>query len=408
LKKEENEVSFISKELDLLSVPYCNTATLRNISYLVLALSSTSHSRVGCFGMSINLPKLRMTKEEGKFFEKLLLKADFETKNDVMKRLYLFVLLLFIGIHSKSQEPVAHYRFSNNTFDSSINQYDGTNYGAGFCEDQNQIQNEAACFNGNEYVFIGDNLNFGVGDFSTSIWIYVDEFVGDIGGNLGGKILNKGLTSKGIPMLAGYGLRALNEDNLNKIRFEIAGSQGEINRIDYTNAQINTWYNIIFIRESSKISMFVNCELVGLIDLGEVLNVDTDIPFVFGCIHRGEGNSISTFFKGKIDECKVYDYALNQDQIEDNCSSISTSVDDWKEVNLVSVFPNPVQSYLIIEGFIPSNQKFRILNLEGEIILESSLVEQKISVENFSSGIYLLEIIDQKRKEYYRTKFIVF
>ena len=54
---------------------------------------------------------------------------------------------------------------------------DGTIYGATFTTDRKGQANKAMSFDGNDYIDCGndESLNFGTGDFSTSLWVKSNE-----------------------------------------------------------------------------------------------------------------------------------------------------------------------------------------------------------------------------------------
>ena len=71
--------------------------------------------------------------------------------------------------------------------------------------------------------------------------------------------------------------------------------------------------------------------------------------------------------------------------------------------NIVSVFPNPVSDFLIIDfdQTINSEINIELISATGQLILKNKInageKEFKINMDGYSSGIYFLKIIDQEK-----------
>ena len=63
-----------------------------------------------------------------------------------------------------------------------------------------------------------------------------------------------------------------------------------------------------------------------------------------------------------------------------------------------SIYPNPSNNFINIEGTQNSTQK--IFDLSGKLLIESKLTQ--ISLENLSKGIYFLEIEQNKIKSHHK------
>ena len=74
-------------------------------------------------------------------------------------------------------------------------------------------------FNGsNDYVYVGNVNNLGTSDFTIESWVYINSTIGN-----GNKIINKGITSVGVPSNAGYALRA-SKTAPDEIEFQIGNA----------------------------------------------------------------------------------------------------------------------------------------------------------------------------------------
>jgi hypothetical protein len=60
----------------------------------------------------------------------------------------------------------------------------------------------------------------------------------------------------------------------------------------------------------------------------------------------------------------------------------------------LKAYPNPVQSYLILENLTREKQFIRLFNAYGQLILETEMMPDEIRMQNmqrFDPGLYLLQ-----------------
>lgn len=84
-----------------------------------------------------------------------------------------------------------------------------------------------------------------------------------------------------------------------------------------------------------------------------------------------------------------------------DCSLI-TSIPSSQNSPSMTIYPNPVQSYFIIEfSEAQKNAQILIMNLTGQIIQRHSVTSKKVSIDlgNLASGIYLMRFINEKKSE---------
>ena len=60
----------------------------------------------------------------------------------------------------------------------------------------------------------------------------------------------------------------------------------------------------------------------------------------------------------------------------------------------VSIYPNPVQNFFIIESSDLGNMNYRIFNNTGQLVSQSKIYnsKNKISTESWEKGIYYIQI----------------
>lgn len=85
----------------------------------------------------------------------------------------------------------------------------------------------------------------------------------------------------------------------------------------------------------------------------------------------------------------------------------SIGLDNISQEEAISVYPNPAKDYLLFNANTSNEIKsYRILNSLGCKVEERNIKSNRISLENISNGVYILELLTDK-SILYRKKFIV-
>ncbi|MEQ9264698.1 MAG: LamG-like jellyroll fold domain-containing protein [Balneolaceae bacterium] len=203
---------------------------------------------------------------------------------------------------------VAHYPFNGDASDSSGFGNDGQVFGPLLAEDRFGNLNSAYAFDGlNDYIEISDDLVF------TSITKTIEFWFNKT--NDPTKTTGDGLIWKS------FGTSAIRDYSFMLTREE--GSFGFYNAVSNgSDASVYTWmdspiyadrwYHIVGIVDTSSNSLYVNGEHIVTVEHdGEVINHGAPIT-----IGKASVNSLSTrFFKGSIDDIKIYNYVLSDSAI---------------------------------------------------------------------------------------------
>lgn len=76
------------------------------------------------------------------------------------------------------------------------------------------------------------------------------------------------------------------------------------------------------------------------------------------------------------------------------------SVNDIKTTENLSIYPNPVKDMITINGNLAKNTKAFIYDINGQIVKQiNEINNQMIEVENLATGSYILEIIQNHKKQ---------
>jgi hypothetical protein len=199
---------------------------------------------------------------------------------------------------------VAYYPFNGNANDESGNGNTGLVVGAKLSEDRFGNILGSYKFNGlNNFIDIGSGgLSSNPNDYSFSAWVYFDSiYRADFGS--GGAILTKRQKDLGTSW------SSLTIDNAGFANFVVDGP-GYFNALTGGTSLLNKkWNNIIGIKSGVNYSIYLNGLLIankldGYIHFGSTNNM-----------YIGKHGAWNLFFYGSIDDVRIYNRALTQEEI---------------------------------------------------------------------------------------------
>jgi hypothetical protein len=212
------------------------------------------------------------------------------------------------GNTNSSSEPasltnglVAYYPFNGNANDESGNGNNGTVNGASLTPNRFGEQNSAYLFNSN-FISIPHNnlLGFGVNSsFSISIWAYRTSLQTCMH-----------LIGKRFPGSQQFNWQIAFDRVFSMVDLSFnGGNNGIIGAVSNIDCPINDWANIIGIYENGIWRLFIQGVEVARSTNFNVPN-DVSTPLTIGC----SGN-LSFPFYGKLDDVRIYNRALTQEEI---------------------------------------------------------------------------------------------
>lgn len=206
---------------------------------------------------------------------------------------------------------VAYYPFNGNANDESGNGNDGVVAGAILTTDRCMDENSAFEFDGDDDdIMINDDptLRFGPNDFAISAWIYPTGTGGNHGWNA---IITK---HNGTSDDGSWVFRVANDEdsgNVPKLSFSITNTSGPDDRL-YANTELlldNEWYHAAVVRENNELTFYLNSELDGS------FSCDKDFLSESTMYISDQGNVDNERFTGKIDEMRIYNRSLSEEEI---------------------------------------------------------------------------------------------
>lgn len=201
---------------------------------------------------------------------------------------------------------VAYYPFNGNLEDSCKNELDAVDYGIAFTEDIFGNSESAIYFDAQSYIVVPhcDELNFGIEDFSVSLWINTEDTSCQM-------LLQKGgLNQQYDPQ---YWLRL--NDQYGEITF-LTGNGVPPSVMSSSNTgdlSTNSWHHIVSLRDGETLRIYLDGKLVSeTSEPQKNTDVGDDLKFGIQITH----GAIYSKFIGSMDEIRFYNKALNAVEVD--------------------------------------------------------------------------------------------
>ncbi|MEM1219551.1 MAG: LamG-like jellyroll fold domain-containing protein [Bacteroidota bacterium] len=319
-----------------------------------------------------------------------------------MKIRYCFLLLtLCVGFSTVAQVDledglVGHYPFNGSVDDVTDFANNGMNSGAISAEGFDGITNGAWEFDGAtaflQIPHSPQNDFMSAESFAISIWLKMPETQGSTSSFA--QILMKWTTQAFVPYP--YDLRLQTENSstsgmvtTRRYDGEAVGCIGESIAIASNNSlNDNTWHHLVYQKEAStnELQYYVDGVLQGASQDTLQCEVSNSADLRFG---RREG-TFSFPFKGALDEFRIYERALNEDEII-ALSSIPSSVKKLSKAPSLSLFPNPVSGDHLTVRASEEILSIQLMDLNGNRWKEYE-GQSEVNVSGLSQGVYIMRI----------------
>jgi len=201
---------------------------------------------------------------------------------------------------------VAYYPFNGNANDESGNSNDGTVNLPVLIEDRFGNDENAYYFDGDDYIEVSDKEDFHLQTFSISVWIKPQQSETHsviIAHDGNGQGINLFIWHPNIPC--------------------VSIGDGEWTDLKYLDGiKMNQWYHLVTTFDGVNLQLFVNNNLVNQLEYTKTITYD-DRPIQIG---RNGWSLNITYFKGVIDDLRIYNRAITVDEIQQVNSENKCSV----------------------------------------------------------------------------------
>jgi len=217
-----------------------------------------------------------------------------------MRKFLLLILLLFNFSFVRSENKlVAYYPFSSNTDDASGNGNNGTSFGATLTTDRCGNANSAYYFNGSSYISLPTKDLFN-SNYTYAMWVYFDNLYSAVSFiSIGGTNSDQGIQV--VPAGAGWAGGGYNSDGT--ITGAIPGKKPSAGK----------WYHVVLTRDTASAKLYIDGQLQATGSSNNLLPGYGTTPHY--AVLGGRGFENIQFLSGKLDEVRIYNYALSENEI---------------------------------------------------------------------------------------------
>lgn len=318
-----------------------------------------------------------------------------------MKHIYTLVVLLGLTSPIFAQETcvIAEYPFTGDANNIVSNTYHGSVYGAQLTTDKNGQANKAYVFDGvDDYIGINNQPVINTSNFTITAWINMAGQGGGVKQRNPVFVQRNNVVSSGSSLIALFG-----EYVDNKVTFLVRNqSSGNLTPITAEGSVLghNEWHFLAAVKDSSFIKLYVDSNMVDSVPCPTLgaFNTNTDNADIGRHYYNGVAKS---FFNGVIDEVKIFDCALNSEEVLDiyGEEEIVKPPLDIADVNPLEfyVYPNPAQSVLNLKNTTSEDMKIQIFTLSGRIVDEYLLHgDLTIDISNLPNSTYFVRASNSK------------
>ncbi|MDP2175044.1 MAG: LamG-like jellyroll fold domain-containing protein [Bacteroidota bacterium] len=329
-------------------------------------------------------------------------------KTTYLTLLTSLLLINFLPVKLNAQIPtnglIGYYPFNGNANDESVNTNHGTISGATLVSDRFSNANKAYSFNGtsnyislpNTYDFMPKTINmwFNASNANYSDWVSI-------------------ITSDNPNLTKGLIAGMIKEINGNlKMQLSICNIR------DTFDITLNTWHNInIYTGSDKSVKFYLDGKFISSHTHTSFL---TSVDGLDDVIIGATRSAASRFFKGHIDDIRIYNRELTSTEVEliyneGKCVKYISVTDTLiinmnllsseplKHKNSIKVYPNPTSDQISIDCgdnyALIQNYKIKISNALGQTVFTNKISQQIFTIDLSTwsgKGLYLLYIIDSQ------------
>ncbi|MBI1221605.1 MAG: T9SS type A sorting domain-containing protein [Bacteroidetes bacterium] len=305
-----------------------------------------------------------------------------------MKKTFTIIALL-IGVISQAQSLtdslVAYYPFTGDTKDHSGKGNDLTAHNVMLTADRNGQANAAYLFNGtNSYLGLTSASSLFLDSYSYSCWFRIDalpnqgttQAIMSVGGDVKDNGFN--LSNKYAGIYSGIGSWTY-----------LKNSQATAS-VDDPSFNDANWHHIVATRNNDSIIVYLDGAKLGSDYTGDAAGyTGQNLGFYIGC---RTGNVL--FFKGVVDDIRIWNRILSASDVTQLFNSTATSVKPIGASYVLNLYPNPNSGSFKIDCNTGENLSYKIFTSVGTEILTGKLSKSQ-SFDLNQSGLYFISIFDQ-------------
>ncbi|MBO8130949.1 MAG: T9SS type A sorting domain-containing protein [Candidatus Marinimicrobia bacterium] len=311
----------------------------------------------------------------------------------------LFDYFYIIGLRTTLEEDLVAYFTFDELADTSTIVKDASAGNSGKLyntEIVEGVEGNALSFNGSSYCLIEDDFSLDISDQITiCAWVMLEDASG-----------NQNLIQKG----KNYGFFELRENNSRIYNVFYSDRYQEWRIFPYTinkDEMTGSWHHFGFVYDGDNIRNFIDGLLDTIYIYSGLLSINDDY---LGIGINSPYND--AFFKGRVDEIRIYSRALSDEEIFNIYKKYEQSIENQEEYvaldyELLQNYPNPFNAYTVIRFTLPEeeNVKLIVYDLVGRKVKEvlnckvkPGYYSVRIDMDNMPSGIYFYQLITANKR----------
>ncbi len=309
---------------------------------------------------------------------------------------------------------IGHWTFSGDATDQTVNENDGTVFGATLTKDRFGNDDEAYYFDGDgDYIDLGKSTSMRPNTLSVNLWFRLDDTT-DFHAMISCRRSDVGE----------HGMDIYHHKDFGIITSMGAGSSNKaIGHHTLTNYNSDDWHMITFVYDYNKLpyrfATYIDGKFLGYenrtgssggLSGTNKLTYDSDVPWIIGAdaqYFASSNNLGPRYFKGALDDITIYNRALSADQVDSLYKGLMASTRQNKQV-LFDVYPNPATDHINISVPALSNEmNIIVYSLDGRKVVEETIIRSDSETQlplMLRQGIYIMELRDKKMSTVSRQK----
>lgn len=305
-----------------------------------------------------------------------------------MKNIFTLLFVLgAVGVSAQnlSDSIIAEYLFDKNFKDKSPHGFDLTNVNGIFVADRNGKDSGAIYLNGsNAYLARVNESAFFAPEFSYSAWI---KIAGLPPNGTSKAVISTGGTIKdnGISMSNNY----LGQYSGLAVWTYLSGTQSAP-YVAIPTYNDTGWHHVMSTCTSDSIKMYLDGVFIGSAYTGDVAGYTGSANgFYIGC---RTGNT--QFYKGSIDEVRIWSRALDAGEVVQVYNNMFTSSKEVSSnhVNL-TIYPNPSNGEITLnKSDIDGLLTVKVFSAIGQLVAEKAFEESDLSLTLTTPGVYYVVV----------------
>jgi hypothetical protein len=308
-----------------------------------------------------------------------------------LKKLSTILTVFFLlPLSVKSQNLIVDYHFEGNLIDSSSNSNNLVQYGNGsdvtFSQGITSASLDSSAFfqeqNGLESTSAIDNSNW----TRTAISCWIKSCVD-------GSIFQGAFLGQGVYVTTNGTLG---------VYFD-GSSANSLFSTSSTNLNDGSWHHIVAQNNGTTTQLYID----GTLDGSQAENLYTlSSARSDAKIYLGISLALTAQLDGYIDNLRMYDDTLSQNQIDDLYDAKFASINEKSVIQKITTYPNPANSTITISDLPKDAQLFSITDITGKIVTQNIITGNVFDITSLTSGLYMINILSEDNVAIARGKLI--